>query len=91
MLRTAILSLAALTLMSAGALAETSQSGATQTPTHARGSGSETLSTKLAQSNGTIRPPANAADPGMVAKPSQTGTMPIITPHQKNGPGVVAK
>lgn len=49
-----------------------------------------TLSEQLAQSNGTIRPPPGT-DRGIEIAPKHTGKMPVITPREKNGPGVVAK
>ncbi|MGH7041729.1 MAG: hypothetical protein ACREFY_06320 [Acetobacteraceae bacterium] len=48
------------------------------------------MSEQLAQSNGTIRPPP-ATDRGIRITPKQTGKMPVITPREKNGPGVIAK
>ena len=55
------------------------------------GGGNQTLSSSLAQSNGTLRPPA--VDPGMQKTPTEPGTMPVIPPPGTPGgaPGVVAK
>ena len=51
----------------------------------------QTLSSSLAQSNGTLRPPA--VDPGMQKTPAERGTMPVIRPPGTPGgaPGVVPK
>ena len=52
----------------------------------------QTLSSRLAQSNGTLRPPA-AVDPGMQRAPTERGTTPVIPPPGTPGgaPGAVAK
>ncbi len=52
----------------------------------------QTLSSRLAQTNGTVRPPA-AVDPGMRQIPTTPGTMPVIPPPGTPGgaPGAVAK
>ncbi len=55
------------------------------------GNANQTLSSSLAQTNGTLRPPA--VDPGMQKTPTEPGTMPVIPPPGTPGgaPGAVAK
>jgi hypothetical protein len=57
-------------------------------PNQAQG---QTLSSSLAQSNGTLRPPA--VDPEMQKTPAERGTMPVIPPPGTPGgaPGMVPK
>ncbi len=55
------------------------------------GDANQTLSSSLAQTNGTLRPPA--VDPEMQKTPTERGTMPVIPPPGTPGgaPGAVAK
>ncbi len=52
----------------------------------------QNLSDRLQKNDGVIKPPGNAAE-GMVVKPSETGTMPVIKPGELPGrqPGTEAK
>lgn len=52
----------------------------------------QSLSDKLRQNDGVIKPPANGTT-GTVVKPDQTGSMPVIKPDQLPGrtPGTEAK
>ena len=62
-------------------------------PDQSRGrNADQTLSSRLEQSNGTLRPPA-AVDPGMQRAPAERGTTPVIPPPGTPGgaPGAVAK
>lgn len=86
MLRTGMMAACAI-LLAGSAFAAAPPAG---TAPPAQSGGNATLSTKLAQSNGTIQPP-QGTDEGMALKPKQNGAMPVITPRQKNGPNVVAK
>ena len=56
-----------------------------------RGDANQPLGSSLAQSNGTLRPPA--VDPGMQKTPTEGGTMTVIPPPGTRGgaPGAVAK
>ncbi len=61
-------------------------------PDRSRGrNANQPLGSSLAQTNGTLRPPA--VDPGMQKTPTERGTMPVIPPPGTPGgaPGAVAK
>jgi hypothetical protein len=52
----------------------------------------QNLSDRLQKNDGVIKPPGNAAE-GMVVKPNETGSMPVIKPGELPGrqPGTEAK
>jgi len=52
----------------------------------------QSLSDKLQQNDGVIKPPESSTT-GTVVKPDQSGTMPVIKPHELPGraPGTEAK
>jgi hypothetical protein len=63
----------------------------TVAPSQPQAGNTESLSTRLSQTNGALTPPA--VDPGMQKTPTQPGTMPVIPPPGTAGgaPGAVAK
>ncbi len=60
-------------------------------PGQSQGANSQSLSTHLSETDGTLHPPT--VDPGMQKTPTQPGTMPVIPPPGTPGgaPGAVAK